>query len=253
MIEKSDAWNPTCNRFVAFLDIMGFKDMVLRSRHKTVKDKLESFYSIIESIDQDFQNAQESQKTNLHTFVGKSTVKPVIFSDSIILVSSDGGISSAATIALTIWRIFLKALENALPIKGAIAFGRFTAPKDKPLYFGKPLIDAYELQKDLYLYGVVLHHTMEKQLNKLPGVFLKNSDLVSKYSVPMRSGIITHYVVNWMFLFRNSEEPIELVTKLYNSVSGNPRLYVDNTLKFVDEMNVRNVEIYRKRTTNKHI
>lgn len=45
----------TCERIVAFLDIMGFKDMVAR-HFETIKDKLEKLSSFIgETMDENYQ------------------------------------------------------------------------------------------------------------------------------------------------------------------------------------------------------
>ena len=55
MIQKESAWKTTCNRFVAFIDIMGFRDLVYRNNHDEVYKMLYSFESdvdIIESIAQ---------------------------------------------------------------------------------------------------------------------------------------------------------------------------------------------------------
>lgn len=34
------SWSPTSKRFVCFLDIMGFKDLVMRNSHKEIYDLL---------------------------------------------------------------------------------------------------------------------------------------------------------------------------------------------------------------------
>lgn len=44
-------WVTTAKRFVVFLDIMGFKDLVYRNPHKTVYEKLEFISQIKNRID----------------------------------------------------------------------------------------------------------------------------------------------------------------------------------------------------------
>ena len=39
-IKKIDIWIPQCNRFVAFIDILGFKDRVMRSSISEVSELL---------------------------------------------------------------------------------------------------------------------------------------------------------------------------------------------------------------------
>lgn len=47
---KNTNWEPTCNRFVAFLDIMGFKDMVSRKKHADIYNMLNSISKVSEEI-----------------------------------------------------------------------------------------------------------------------------------------------------------------------------------------------------------
>ena len=51
MAEKTPKWNNTCERFVAFLDIMGFKDLMFRNDHGQVYELLNSFVSKINAIE----------------------------------------------------------------------------------------------------------------------------------------------------------------------------------------------------------
>ena len=43
MNKKQTKWLSTCKRFVAYLDIMGFRDMVLRNTHEEVLETMEQF------------------------------------------------------------------------------------------------------------------------------------------------------------------------------------------------------------------
>ena len=117
-------------------------------------------------------------------------------------------------------------------MKGAIAFGEMTVDTNNSLYFGQPLIDAYELHKEIKLYGVVLHHTAQRQINELIRARTLSSIFTLDYTVPMNSGEIEHNLVNWIIHTPNS---IDVVRKLYHNVSGTSRIYVDNTIKFVND------------------
>lgn len=235
MAEKTEAWNPTCNRFVAFLDIMGFRDMVLRKSHEEIKCMFEALRPTIDSI------KDRAQKRVLGIGISEdaphiSFIFPVSFSDSIILISNDDSKYSAISMLVHIEDILYKAIDAGIPIKGAIAFGEQTADLDRSLYFGKPLIDAFELQNELQLYGVILHHTMEKYLIDADFInAFKNIDIYN-WSVTMKAGNIIHYIVDWTtsyYLHNNNGNPLNPVNKLYNNVSGTPRVYVDNTMEFV--------------------
>ena len=227
MAKKKQNWEPTCKRFVAFLDIMGFKDMVFRNEHQEVYDMFESLRPAINTIQLIAKFASKSKKGGI--------VKPIIFSDSIILISNDISQNAYEWMIFDIQWIIRNAIEKGIPIKGAISCGLQTAEFRKSLFFGKPLIEAYELQKELQLYGVVLHHTIEKRLIDLESLKkIDNDYIICKYPVPTKSGKITHYILDWTIFCKYwKEDALILVNLLYNNVSGTPRVYVDNTLEFV--------------------
>jgi hypothetical protein len=240
MAKKIENWNPTCNRFVAFIDIMGFRDFVYRNSHSDVNDKLNLLYPYLASI------AQRAKSTSNDKIV-KMTARPVIFSDSIILASSDDSEQAAEDMLYASWYIITNSIGLGIPTKGAIACGEETADFKKSLHFGRPLIDAYELQNELQLYGVVLHHTMEKRLSQLKIIKDLEDKHIFKYLLPMKSGKITHYILDWTYQLGKGEDPVNLVSNLFNSVSGKPRIYVDNTLEFINWVTTKKAELAQKR------
>jgi len=235
MAEKIKGWEDTCERFVAYIDIMGFKNMVLRKSHKEINDMFDSLLPTIETIKKSLKSPfvlrilKSPGKDDIVST--PSAVFPVMFSDSIILISNDDTEISSLFIFAYILMILRVAMEKGIPVKGAIAFGEMTVKPDKSLYFGQPIIDAFELQNELKIYGVVLHDTCEKRLYELKNIEGKG---IVKYLVPMKSGRITHYIVDWTSSI-DENDPVGLVSQLYNSVSGKRRIYVDNTLEFIQE------------------
>ena len=239
MAKKSSSWNTTCKRFVAFFDILGFKDMVLRHSHEEVYEMLKSFSSAIAVLDYDMQFISPGAVVRIIT-------KPVVFSDSIILISNDDSMDSALNILSDAGSIIINAIKRKIPIKGAIAHGEQTADLKKSIHFGRPLIDAFELQNELQLYGVVLHYTMEKHLVETGNIAICEYDSIFKYPVPMKNGKIIHYIVDWLSLSEGEVNWIESVSQLYKDISGNPRLYVDNTVDCVRLLITRKEEREKK-------
>lgn len=250
MAEKPIGWTTTCNRFVAFLDIMGFRDRVFRESHEDVKKTLESLRPAIEFIENTTKEAlikriTKSQGKN-DVVSTPSAVLPITFSDSIILVSWDDSDLSASFLFTYIEMIMNVAIDKGIPMKGALAFGKLTADLDKSLYFGKPLIDAYELQDELRLYGTVLHHTAEKRLIEIGMSKLFEQYFIFKYPVPMKSGKITHYILDWSS-YQADNILLNSIFKLYESVSGPPRIYVDNTLEFIQWVIKKKAELKKEK------
>jgi hypothetical protein len=228
MTQEKVKWATTCNRFVAFLDIMGFRDMIYRENHQAIYDKLTSLSSVIKMID-DLSKTKIRNQSLLN-------IKPLIFSDSIILISKDNIGKSAIGMMASVGLILYRALSQKIPIKGVIAYGRQTADFEKSIYFGKPIIDAFELQNEIQIYGVVLHHSVENQLNKINVMNSFTKSTLLKYPVPIKkSGNISHYIFDWtQFKAEDDEKCLDMITRIYSNVSGSPRLYVDNTIKFLE-------------------
>lgn len=123
----------TSVRFVAFLDIMGFKERVARNKHQDILASLETFQSNISCYIATHQDAD---------------IQMAMFSDSILLYSKDITSNSLSALADITSHVMMYALQQDIPIplKGAIAAGEMTCNQTKQLYFGQALIDAYLLE-----------------------------------------------------------------------------------------------------------
>lgn len=227
--KKIRQWNVTAKRFIVFLDIMGFKDLVARNSHKTVFEIMQEFSKgkrLVDFVYSDDQN-------------GDSEVITVTFSDSVMLFSIDDSIDSLINILNAAKHIFTHAMKLNIPMKGAIAFGEISADKNSQIYFGQPLIDAYLLQEEVYYYGIVAHFSIDEYLIKNPDANNDNSFI--EIATPLKSGLIVHYNVDW---FSNLEHEKELSLHSFNTYmgdlrsksSGHTRKYIDNTITVFDSV-----------------
>ena len=232
MKAKQEDWEPTCKRFVAYMDIMGFRDMVLRKTHQEVLEIMEKFRSPIKKIKKEARERLEGRSHRWDTFE-HTVVRPVSFSDSVLLFSSDDSLGAVENLIWQVKFVISHALINGVPMKGALAYGEQTADFYKSLYFGQPLIDAWELQNELVIYGVILHHTIESYLVKKEWVEELEEWDISSYDVPLKHGKVSHYLVDWSNLSTETSKKLKVsLPNLYGTVSGSTRQYVDNTLSF---------------------
>jgi hypothetical protein len=222
-------WIKTENRFIAFFDIMGFKNFVNTNSHDKVIKTMEKIASYAKLIDS-------------REFKDVSMLKTAIFSDSIIIISNNDHIESATHLMLSSAFFIERALDLGVPVKGCIAHGKLTADFEKSLFIGQPLIDAFQLQEELFLYSIVLHHSFEaflidKEYDKQK--FPENNRWI-RHLTPFKNGKSRHYHLNWLYyLAEKEEEKVKYknqLLKFYNTVSGRTRGYVDNTLEFFDKM-----------------
>ena len=205
--------NPTTDRFVIFLDIMGFKDRVARQDHQQILRDLQ----------------------NLSNFISEKLLREegfifTMFSDSIIILSSDVEYKTFEKLVDLTNAVIAYSISLNLPIKGAFARGKCTAISGgKSLYFGQPIIDAYALEENVELYNVVLHHTVEDYAIQLSA----ETGKVFDYQVKLKGGISRHFVLSWFnpTIDENKNNLIEI----RKTVSDYPRRYIDNTLRCIEK------------------
>ncbi len=210
----------TTNRFVVFLDIMGFKDRVARTSHNKLLAQLTDFNKSIIGCIGKYQNAD---------------IQLAQFSDSIVLFSNDTTQKNLRIIAEVASDLMRVAIKQQIPIKGAIAQGRITCDIPKQLFFGQALIDAYLLEENIHYYGILIHHTAEASILKL------EEDIVFKdIKAPLKSGKISHYELSWYLKDSDKSKKEQLkeiedaLNNIRQTVSDAPRKYIDNTLEVIE-------------------
>lgn len=214
----------TADRFVAFLDIMGFKERVARTEHSQLLTQLTNFNRAITG------------------YIGKyqaTEIQLAQFSDSIVLFSNDTTLNSLETLADVTRGIMQTAIKQQIPIKGAIAQGQITCDIPKQLFFGQALIDAYLLEENIHYYGILVHHTAENSVTKLNNE--NNNNIFKDIKAPLKSGKISHYELSWYInddpqtIEEKVSEMNDALKAIRQTVSDAPRKYIDNTLDVINE------------------
>ena len=218
-------WINTSQRFIAFFDILGFKDLVLKSTHKEILDKL----VILQNRIKDFGKFRENKDLKKYDFDVDQT-KSVTFSDSFLFFSKGNTLNDVLKILLDSYALLKKATEIGIAIKGAISFGEITVDFENSLFYGQPIIDAYLLHEELIMLTAIVDHNFEIQLEKLPKDTLIES-MLGSCKANLRSGKITHQVLKPSGKGVAAER-ILILKKMYKNTSGKPRIYIDNTIEF---------------------
>lgn len=235
--EFKSKWLVTDQRFVAFLDIMGFKDAVSRNTHQYIYKKLCSLAGSVDSYRSD-------------------QVYTTIFSDSIVLFSKD---KTKKSFDEFIWAVSVIVNHSFLVdfgIKGAIAFGTMTVDPEKQVFFGQPLIDAHLLGEELAYFGVIFHHTADKKINSWNIDFMirfaekqihcwDSKVLLMELPTKLKSGVGDHINLMWPAFYNYisedptevRDEPLELMNDFKALMSGKVRIYLDNTIEFIKKHN----------------
>ena len=221
-IEKAK-WKTTTERFVVFLDIMGFKDLVARNSHREVFSVMRELSKTKKFLDWVFTVAGQ-----------KGSVETTTFSDSIMLFSNDNTPNSLKNISLATNYLMREALAKSIPLKGAIAVGEISVDRINQIYFGQPLIDAYLLQEEVYYYGIVAHNSIDKYFNE--ALKAKKVEDFIEIKTPLKVGLVSHQNLNWFSYIADDDPTIkkefdDQILKIKSLTSGHPRKYIDNTIE----------------------
>lgn len=220
----SNGWTPTANRFVAFFDIMGFKDLVLKRKHEDIVNILKTLSDARNELN-NINNTSISPND-----ASRGETKSFTFSDSIIFFSKSDKEEDAYKIVLDCIYLLRIALRNKIPIKGAISYGKITVDIENSIYFGQPIIDAFLLHEDLHLFSVIADNSFEKKISELN--MGKLDAIFEFYKTPLKSGKTNHYVLKPQP--KDKETTLSNLKNLYLTVSGKPRQYIDNTIDFIN-------------------
>jgi hypothetical protein len=245
-MRKPKKWKVTNNRFVAFIDILGFRDLVMREDHAAI---LSLLYSIQEENGFIFEN---------NSFFSDD-IYVVTFSDSIILFTKGDTFHDFRQLFTVVGNLMSRMVFLSVPAKGAVAHGSISVDKGKNIFFGQPIIDSYLLGEDLSYIGVVAHNSLDKYVASLePNLKSLLQQYLVEISTPFKYGTINHLNVNWplysflLYSHKKSQKEIneahqewimQLLFNLKIKCSGSPRRYIENTINLIDKFNNQITEV----------
>lgn len=230
-MDAENNWEITSKRYVTYIDIMGFKDMVARLPHNEI-------YELMKRIDSIKKHVASVEWIKDHAGLVKTTT----YSDSIILYSKDDSFESFDFLVSTTAGLINHLFIEGVPFKGAVAFGLMTLDTKMSIFFGKPLIDAYLLQEEIHFYGVLFHSSVEYELQA------RNANwpsFTSVYPCNLKTGSAKHMTIYPMHARSKNDEKykdkylalMKAIRELRLNTSGHLRKYIDNTEQYITYIN----------------
>lgn len=233
-------WKPTDKRFVAFIDILGFKDLVSKNNHAEIYEQLSKISKTKKFLENIAENGKLLEKYK------DAEIYIVSFSDSIVVFSKNDDINNFYFFLIAVRWLFARTIEAKIPIKGGLAHGEISLNKSEQIYFGQAIIDAYMMEEDVNYIGAVSHNTIDNYINLNKTELEKTKDrldeLLFEDKTPLKCGNLNHLNLNWFFKASLLKEELtdeektkkinELITHFKYNTSGSPRKYIDNTIEF---------------------
>lgn len=163
------------NRLVAFIDILGFKEIVKESESEP--EKIELLYSVLNYL-KDWEIAdnwnlrlveieEDAQKKGVQNFDIRGKTNSTSFSDSIVVsVKVDNNINEmASTLIVNLAYIGAILIEKGILFRGGLTVGN-VIHNENGTVFGQGLIDAYKLESINAKYPrIILSSKLLNQLN----------------------------------------------------------------------------------------
>ena len=241
------------NKFVALIDILGFKDIIHKNSHEEVVHLFDNFRIYLQMGIADYKSTEDEWGRAVFD-VSQSVVNSTIISDSIILWTSDSSTEAFFELVKCIHR-FITFCHNTpmISLRGGITFGEFhydysgviegkNSLMVHPIMLGKALVDVYEIEKTLQFAGCIITDTVmnaaraaNEPLFQRYWQELEKDQMVLQYEVPTKTGTMQAWTINWVSKASNpTYEKVEAGFTSYNKSidSADVRTKMENTLKY---------------------
>jgi hypothetical protein len=241
-------WPITCDRFVAFLDIMGFTNMLatltaaeMYARMCLLHDEVRAAEAMARGI----VAGPDGSVTVSDTRNQEELVRLVQFSDSTVAISRDGSDECSLAIRLAALKLFSHSLAEGFAFRGAIAFGNISADFERSIFFGEPIVQAYRLEGEQAWYGVIEHPSCTTAFgDAAPELGDDEIALSEPYMVPLKSGRRRLPAINWPVFMTDLGQIERALEPLASGGSEALDTYYRNTRSVAKEVWLK----YRSRT-----
>ena len=203
-------------RYIAFLDILGFKELIENNSHKDIVCLFDNFRIFV-------QMALAKQKGTIDKWgrlvydVSNTKINSIIISDSLIFWTNDNEPNDFFDLVDCLQR-FMKFCHN-LPkifVRGGISYGDFFYDNSgtihgndsiimHPIIVGKALVELHLIEKELQFAGCVIDKVALNQVKKDDRAnfdhkwkSLIREKLIVEYEVPYKSTFQTEWTINWV-------------------------------------------------------
>lgn len=189
------------NKFVAFFDILGFKNLVEKNSH----EKLVEIYQevLLDTVSEIKRLGLEIHKDDKTALKSLESIKQFIISDSIILIQEDCTHRGLFFITLQAKVLLQMAMEEGIPLRGAISIGPTTILESfGTTIIGQGLVNAYSFEAMQNWSGAIIDDKCF-QIHPNDKLFLEILDmktpLFAIYKVPTKLQEDKDYhVINWV-------------------------------------------------------
>jgi hypothetical protein len=173
---------------VALFDILGFRELL----KKNELDRVAATYlGTKKGFEKDVAHINALNKA----FDEKGSVKYHVFSDTILIYTSNCDENSFYSLLVACQSLFNSALQNQLPIRGSIARGELITSGG--IEVGKPIVEAHENEQAQDWIGCCITDNSVSEIDKEK--YLRTKRIV-EYEIPFKNGKVSKKLAfNWIW------------------------------------------------------
>lgn len=233
------------NSFVAFFDVLGFKNMVEKNSHEYLMDIYD--FGLYESLDQ----AENMTNTILRLITPENEleslkVKIYVISDSVIFIQ-ENLTQRGLLYIISYCRILIgMAIADGIPIRGGLSYGPVSIDdKRGTTIVGLGLTKAYNIEsKQQWAGGIIDKECFEivpKERIDLVDHLIKNKEnpIITDYNVPLKDGTSKKELVfDWTIynLIKSEDDIRKSFLKHNKEVNQSVQVKIENTVKFFNDI-----------------
>jgi len=200
-------------RYVAFLDILGFKRIVCVHSHEHLKSVYQKFSeTILHGLSNGkYVLSKDGETECIGPDIRQATVNSLLVSDSILIWTDNNSAESFGNIVKAVRSLLAFSMIDGIPLRGAISIGPLSSilnqwPTQTQNFqhslFGKAIVDAAEIEKKQEWSGCEISKTAIEcyKSNCFDGESLIEKKVVLSYPVPRKDQNmeIDGYVIDWV-------------------------------------------------------
>lgn len=240
--------------YFAFLDIMGFRELVKNNSHQDLVDLYKRLVNFqVEFYENYHEEEQKQRAERLGEYFEPSGLRLVNISDSIMLWTKNSKENSLIELASAVKLLMSISMSIGIPLRGAIVKGDIEIlEKENSLsIIGRGLVHAYETEGKQNWSGCSIDNGIFTYLRSIQNVILnrpgphrfeKLDSLFVETEIPFKDKPRKGFVINWADNTEFTEEQIRESFANYNKRINEPEhitksieLKIENTIKFYRE------------------
>ncbi len=244
--------------FVAYFDILGFKEFMVSHSHEDVEKWINPVFI---NIEQSLSKGKNVTRNGLaFADIEKSTIHAINFSDTIVFITPNDSIESFKELLDVAHGFNWRMIGYDFPVRGYINYGEIGFRQATPTgyyhvnsIYGKEALKAYQMSELMQWAGTVIDRSVIAKINELSNFDSITADKVIRFNVPFKiSPFVIEYREEYCLrlvtdssnqinevAFENKEKSIREVFTRHNKDSlSNPsiKLKYDNTIRFLKHL-----------------